>query len=384
MPDERSPGASLILEGVTLDYGPERALSDVSLQIEPGELVTLLGPSGSGKTSTLNVVAGFARPTAGHVVVNGRAIEHVRPHKRNIGIVFQHYALFPHMSAFDNVAFPLRRRGKKGSELARRVHEALDLVSLHGQEKSYPSQLSGGQQQRVALARALVSEPSLLLMDEPLGALDRALRESLQDEIRRLQRELQITCVYVTHDQDEALALSTRIAVFRNGKIQQVGSPEQLYEAPTSLFVADFLGDSTQIRGRVIRGGEVATIDASQVVVSASNPHGLDAGAEGVIVVRPEIMRVVPRSVPESSDSNSVTARVIDVTYLGGQCRIEVERANGDRGIVRAASGSGASLAADALVRLEWSAEQSVLLAPDQPSVRRGSREPEMQGVSYG
>ena len=233
-----------MLDGLFKRYGEAVALDGISLVVEPGEFVSLLGPSGSGKTTTLNLIAGFAKPTAGDILMDGRPIAELPPHRRDIGVVFQHYALFPQLTASENVAFPLRRRRVPKPEIRERVTSALEMVELEGLEDRHPRELSGGQQQRVALARAIVFNPRVLLMDEPLGALDRKLRDSLQRQIKRLHQELGITFVYVTHDQDEAMSLSERVAVFNNGRIEQIGTPVELYEQPNSRFVAEFLGES--------------------------------------------------------------------------------------------------------------------------------------------
>lgn len=224
-------------------YGQTTAVADVSLTIEPSEFVTLLGASGSGKTTTLMMVAGFESPSTGDIFIDGKLITHSRPHQRGLGVVFQHYALFPHMTIFDNLAFPLRVRSMRRKDIVRHVGRALELVHLSGYESRYPSQLSGGQQQRIAVARALIYDPPVLLMDEPLGALDRKLRAQLQLEIKRIQRDLGITILYVTHDQEEALTMSDRIGIMRNGKLIQIGTPTEIYDEPADEFVAEFIGD---------------------------------------------------------------------------------------------------------------------------------------------
>src|SRR5262249_30604158 len=246
-----SHGAEVKLVGLSRDYGEVVAVRDLNLTIAPGEFLTLLGPSGSGKTTTLMMVAGFVHPTAGDIFLDGRSVVAVAPHRRNLGIVFQSYALFPHMSVFDNVAFPLRMRHVAPQELRRRVEEALALVHLGPMGARRIQQLSGGQQQRVALARALVFRPPVLLMDEPLGALDRKLREQMQLEIKRIQHTLGLTVLYVTHDQEEALILSDRIAIMHDGVLHQVGTPAEVYERPTTAVVADFVGESNMLRGVV-------------------------------------------------------------------------------------------------------------------------------------
>ncbi|WP_084143461.1 ABC transporter ATP-binding protein [Amycolatopsis taiwanensis] len=329
------------------------AVDDVALTIEAGEFMTLLGPSGSGKTTTLNMIAGFEDVTAGQILLGDADIARVPPHRRNLGVVFQNYALFPHMTAADNVAFPLKQRKVGKREIARRVAEALDLVRLGEHGSRLPSQLSGGQQQRVALARAVVFEPRALLLDEPLGALDKKLRESLQLEIARLHKELGITFVFVTHDQEEALALSDRIAVFRDGHIEQVGTPAELYEKPASHFVATFLGDSNVFSGhardglldtgwcRLRAGGEVLT-----------GPVAL--------VVRPESLRIGP---PADPGANVLSATVTDVIYQGAFRRILVEFDGGFGGQIRdGAAGPAAPVTIGQRIEVHWPAEAGVLV----------------------
>jgi putative spermidine/putrescine transport system ATP-binding protein len=316
-------GVGLELTGLRKTYKDSVALDGIDLSIAPGEFMTLLGPSGSGKTTTLNMVAGFVEPDAGQISMGGTALVGVPPHKRDIGVVFQHYALFPHMRVDANVGFPLRQRGVSKSETARAVGEMLDVVGLAHLARRYPRELSGGQQQRVALARALVFKPRLLLLDEPLGALDKRLRESLQLEIKRIHRELGVTFVFVTHDQEEALALSDRIAVFNSGRIEQVGSAEALYERPRSLFVAEFLGDSNVLRGRVRHsaGGRVE-LDCGDTRVVASGD--VREGAEAALVLRPEgVVALSPGDQP-AAGSTIVDGTVEDVVYLGGRRRLVV------------------------------------------------------------
>src|SRR5690606_37379639 len=238
-------GTGITLRNVTKDFGQARpAVDDVSLVVEPGEFMTLLGPSGSGKTTTLNLIAGFESLTSGTIEIDGVDVGSLPAHKRDLGMLFQNYALFPHMTVAQNIAYPLRARRLPRDEIARLVAEVVALVQLEGREHDHPAQLSGGQQQRVALARAIVFSPKALLLDEPLSALDRNLRGALQGEIRRIHQEVGSTFVFVTHDQEEAMSLSDRIALFRDGRIEQIGTPEQLYGAPESLFTARFLGDS--------------------------------------------------------------------------------------------------------------------------------------------
>lgn len=312
-------GTRIRLEGVSKDYGHAiRAVDNISLTIEPGEFMTLLGPSGSGKTTTLNLIAGFDTLSAGTIALNGEDVGMLPPHRRNLGMLFQNYALFPHMTVAQNVAYPLRERRVAKEDIARRVAAVLELVHLVGRDDNYPSQLSGGQQQRVALARAIVFDPKALLLDEPLGALDRNLRSALQTQIRRIHREVGSTFVFVTHDQEEAMNLSDRIALFNNGRIEQVGSPEQLYRAPESLFTARFLGDSNvfdvgdSATDRQVRWEEETwAVDPRTV---SDHPGVLSRSA---IVVRPEDVGIARDTSSVPAGVNSVSATLRDVEYMG-------------------------------------------------------------------
>ncbi len=312
-------GTRIRLADVTKQYGNAApAVDRISLTIEPGEFMTLLGPSGSGKTTTLNLIAGFETLTSGTIALNGTDVGSLPPHKRNLGMLFQNYALFPHLTVAQNIAYPLRERKVPKAEIAQRVAAVLELVQLPGRDGDYPSQLSGGQQQRVALARAIVFNPAALLLDEPLGALDRNLRGALQTEIRRIHREVGSTFVFVTHDQEEAMNLSDRIALFNSGQIEQVGSPEQLYRRPDTLFTARFLGDSNvfdlsdaSIGARVGWEGESWAVDPATV---ADHP-GVNAHA--AVVVRPEDVRITLDAAHVPAGSNTVRATVRDLEYMG-------------------------------------------------------------------
>ncbi|WP_217634996.1 ABC transporter ATP-binding protein [Plantibacter sp. MMLR14_011] len=312
-------GTQIRLSGVTKDYGLAiPAVDDISLTIQPGEFMTLLGPSGSGKTTTLNLIAGFETLTAGTIDLDGTDVGSLPPHKRNLGMLFQNYALFPHMTVAQNVGYPLRERKLPKAEITRRVAEVLELVQLPGRDGNYPSQLSGGQQQRVALARAIVFNPAALLLDEPLGALDRNLRGALQMEIRRIHREVGSTFVFVTHDQEEAMNLSDRIALFNSGRIEQVGSPERLYREPDTLFTATFLGDSNvfDLGGSAFGPeagweGNTWSIDPTTV---ADHPG---VGVHGAVVVRPEDVRITQDAAAVPVGSNTVQAVVRDLEYMG-------------------------------------------------------------------
>lgn len=271
------------------------AIDNVSLDIAPGEFMTFLGPSGSGKTTLLSIIAGFISLNSGSVEIDGQDITNLKPHKRGLGVVFQQYALFPHMTVLQNVAYPLKQRGLPRNEIEKKVRQALTLVQLGDFAERFPKQLSGGQQQRVALARAVVYEPRALLLDEPLGALDKKLRDQLQKEIARMHRELGMTFVFVTHDQEEALTLSDRIAVFNNGRIAQVGTPTELYRNPNSLFVATFLGESNLFDG---------------------------ADKETKIMVRPECVELMPGNLVCPDDHGSRAATITDITFAGNHFKV--------------------------------------------------------------
>lgn len=316
-------GAEVSLRGLKKQFGTFTAVDDVDLTIPAGEFAALLGPSGSGKTTTLNLIAGFESPDGGQINFDGRDVSGVPTHKRDIGMVFQSYALFPHMTVFDNVQFPLRMRAKlSSSESRRQVMEALEIVRLGNLADRYPKQLSGGQQQRVAMARAIISRPRLLLMDEPLGALDKNLRGQLQDEIRRLHRQLGTTFIYVTHDQEEALAMATTLIVMKGGKLAQVGSPSEVYEQPSNAFIAEFLGGANLLPGTVVSTGT----DLHQVkldggdVVTLGNGVPSKVGAECQVLVRPEVVRIDRPT--EGTPFNSVETRVIDTAYQGDSVRV--------------------------------------------------------------
>ena len=317
------PGADLALAGIRKSYGPVQVLHGLDLQVRPGELLTLLGPSGSGKTTLLKVVAGFEPLDAGSVTLGGRDVAAVRPARRNIGMVFQNYALFPHMTVRGNVAFPLEMRGRPRAEILRRVEEVLALVTLGALADRYPRQLSGGQQQRVALARAVVFEPLLLLLDEPFGALDRKLREAMQLEVRALQRRLGLTTIFITHDQDEALVMSDRIAVMNAGRIEQLGTPSEIYDRPATAFAAGFVGESNVYPGVVGLGGEVRLDNGLVLDLAATLPPGTRIGA----MIRPERL--------DGTDGTVLDGVVEDVAYLGVSWKYRLRLANGAEMLVR-------------------------------------------------
>ncbi|ROO83423.1 spermidine/putrescine transport system ATP-binding protein [Actinocorallia herbida] len=305
-----------------------RAVKGVDMRIEEGEFFSLLGPSGCGKTTTMRMIAGFDEPTSGEVRLHGKDVTGVPPNKRDVNMVFQSYALFPHMTVADNVAFGLRRKGVAKAEAAGRVGEMLEIVGLAGREKRRPAELSGGQQQRVALARALVNDPRALLLDEPLAALDLKLRQSMQVELKRIQREVGITFVFVTHDQGEALTMSDRIAVMNDGRVEQLGSPREIYEHPGSKFVAGFIGTSNLLSGTVteLRDG-VAVIglgDAERIVVPAGDAV---MGADLELTVRPE--KIDMRVEEPGADRSRLRGTVTEVVYLGTSTNYNVRTSLG-------------------------------------------------------
>ena len=295
---------------------------DLDLELQRGEFLTLLGPSGSGKTTCLMMLAGFEPATQGDIRISGVSVAGLPPDKRGIGVVFQNYALFPHMTVGANLSFPLEVRGLNAHQRQRRVAQALDLVRLAGLEDRRPNQLSGGQQQRVAIARALVFEPELVLMDEPLGALDRRLREQLQFEIRRIQRQLGVTVLYVTHDQQEAMAMSDRVAVFQAGRIEQVASPEVLYEEPQRPFVASFIGENNLLKGRIVaveRG--ICQVEVGDERIQAAHIAELPPGSETLVAIRPERVNIAPLSMRYSNEFNAYAE---DIAFLGDHLRVRL------------------------------------------------------------
>ena len=324
----------IAIREVAKRFGPVVAVDHVSLDVLDGELFTLLGPSGCGKTTLLRLVAGFHRPDAGRIRFDERDVTDLPPHARNIGMVFQNYALWPHMTVFQNVAFGLRLRRLRGAELEARVAEGLRTVNLSGLGARYPGQLSGGQQQRVALARALVLSPDILLLDEPLSNLDAKIRVQVRAEIRTLQQELGITTVYVTHDQEEALSLSDRVAVMRDGRVLQLGPPRELYERPRTRFVADFVGTNNLVPGRVV--GVVAdaiVVETPLGQFRARPPLGEGTAGVGrpcVLAIRPENVTVGPPGAsPSSGTGNRCLGRIALAAYLGNTLRYDVEAAGG-------------------------------------------------------
>ena len=350
--------ASAVLElaGVRKRYDSLVAVDDLDLALEAGEFLTLLGPSGSGKTTTLMMVAGLQQPDAGSIRLNGVSVASLPPYRRDVGMVFQNYALFPHMTVRRNVAFPLEMRGTPAAEIARLVDEALALVKLPDHGERLPKQLSGGQQQRVALARAMVYRPALLLMDEPLGALDRKLREQLQLEIKRVHRERRISVLYVTHDQEEALTMSDRIAVFNKGRIEQIGTPEELYDRPATRFVASFIGDTNLLAGRVLGvAGGICEIETATGRIAASARTPLEAGAAVFVAVRPE--RVV--LAPVQAAGGGLEGVIIEQVFLGTSRKYVVRLADGTELVVLRPISDPPFEQAAPTVRVSWPPEKA-------------------------
>jgi spermidine/putrescine transport system ATP-binding protein len=334
-------------------FGGILAVDGVSLDVRPGEFFSLLGPSGCGKTTTLRMIGGFELPTAGRIFLRERDITNEPPDKRPVNMVFQHYALFPHLDVGENVGFGLRRRKVERREIERRVSEALELVRLDGYERRRPTQLSGGQQQRVALARALVNRPNVLLLDEPLGALDLKLRRQLQIELKRIQSEVGITFVYVTHDQEEALTMSDRIAVMHAGRIEQLGTPEELYERPATRFVADFIGSTNLLRGVVNPDGSIR-LSSGEIAQAAHD--GLTSGTEVEISLRPESIELVPVEAV-----GAIRGEVEQAAYLGTNLTYQVRTAGG---LVLSVltSKAGVRLPVGSEVAVTWPSSEALVL----------------------
>jgi putative spermidine/putrescine transport system ATP-binding protein len=366
----RTRSTTVRLNELTKRYGAQLAVDALSLTIEPGTMLALLGPSGCGKTTCLRMIAGLVQPTSGEIFVDGKRITATPVHKRNIGMLFQNYALFPHMSVAENVAFGLEARRLPRAETMTRVAGALRLVRLDGYADRMPAQLSGGQQQRVALARCLVVEPSLLLLDEPLGALDKSLRESMQVELRALQQRLGITTIMVTHDQDEALTLADQVAIMRGGKLEQLGSPAEVYQAPASRFVAGFIGVSNFFRGRVDRrdgpSGRVTT-ETGPILTVADCPPGRD---EVTVALRPEAVIIEPAAPADAP--NCVLGTVEQVVYRGFISHIYLRLDNGETLVAfqsnRPGSEGGAPPGPGSRVLARWAAASNRVVHDEAPA----------------
>jgi spermidine/putrescine transport system ATP-binding protein len=359
------------LERVTKQFHDVTAVDDLSLEINRGEFFSLLGPSGCGKTTTLRMIGGFELPTAGLIRLGENDVTSLPPYKRDVNTVFQNYALFPHLTVFENVAFGLRRRRVNAADVARQVGEMLELVELPGYERRKPNQLSGGQQQRVALARALINHPRVLLLDEPLGALDLKLRKAMQIELKRIQTEVGVTFVYVTHDQEEAMTMSDRIAVMHAGRIEQLGAPEELYERPQTAFVAGFLGVSNLLDGEVAgRTAESVSVRLSDGTLLQAPAGGLNGAREVRVGVRPEKLRVVAMSEGEVAGAdgslNTLSGTVLDASYVGVHTQYLVQTTAGQHVTVYAqnleTSGARERLANGQSVRLTWRPQHTFVI----------------------
>ena len=351
----------LCLRNLSKSYdGKSNAVDDVSIDIARGEFITFLGPSGSGKTTTLLMIAGFEQPTAGTIELGGHDLTRQKPYERNIGMVFQNYALFPHMTAAKNVIFPLRMRGFPRADMQARAAKMLDLVGLARFADRHPRELSGGQQQRVALARALVFNPDVLLLDEPLGALDKNLREQMQVEIKRIHREVGITMIYVTHDQTEAMTMSDRIAVFSTGRIEQVGSPLEVYHRPVNRFVGEFIGDSNFFAGRVdpARPGmvELAGIGPVRIAGQAALPAG-----EVDVMIRPERLRLLAAG--ETTGADNTFEMTLDDTINYGDSILALGKTHGLPLRARLIGGAAEMLQPGAVLKLAWSPADAHVIA---------------------
>jgi spermidine/putrescine transport system ATP-binding protein len=368
------PSPVIEIDHVTKRFGSYCAVEDADFSIAAGEFFSMLGPSGCGKTTTLRMIAGFETPTEGAIRLEGTDVSRVPPYKRNVNTVFQHYALFPHMNVFDNIAFGPRSRKLDKAETKRRVGELLEVVRLSDLAQRKPAQLSGGQQQRVALARALVNYPSALLLDEPLGALDLKLRQVMQLELKRIQREVGITFVYVTHDQEEALTMSDRIAVMSNGKVEQIGDPTEIYHHPSSVFVAGFIGQANLWSG-TSKGtdGDLAVVDTLGTTIRSASEQSFAADSEVTVMVRPESVHV---SVDAPADrSAAVEAKVSDLVFQGPVIRLALTAADGHDIIAHIGGSSGLPMLhpGDA-VWASWSPDASRVLPHAEPP-------PEAKGV---
>lgn len=350
--------SNVVLQEISKSYGDCKVLDKVSLRVEPGEFMTLLGASGSGKTTLLNVIAGMVEPDTGSVLINGADMTEVEPRKRGLGMVFQSYALVPHMSVADNIAFPLKIRRLSSGEIERRVKQILKTVQMEHLAARKPKELSGGQQQRVAIARCLVYEPPVILMDEPLGALDKKLRDQLQREIRRIHQETGVTIIYVTHDQEEALFLSDRICLMRAGRIEQLGTPHELYFNPSNAFVADFLGESNLLPC-TLRSPDTAALDGGQTIRVAPGPARSAAEARQQMMIRPD--RLIFLDGPNPG-LNTLKGRVEEMAFIGEVTRYSI-RVGDARIVLKARPTQRPAPVVGSDVCIGWAPEDALMLA---------------------
>ncbi|MER9363219.1 ABC transporter ATP-binding protein [Mesorhizobium sp. M0500] len=348
------------LKQISKTYGTVTALHPTDLDVEQGEFLTLLGPSGSGKTTLLNLIAGATAPTTGVIHLDGRDITRMPPRERGIGMVFQNYALMPHMTVFENVAYPLRARRQHTNVIHAKVTEALERVGLRGFEHRKPRQLSGGQQQRVGIARCIVYSPAIIMMDEPLGALDKNLRDQMQVEIKRLHKDLGTTIIYVTHDQEEALNMSDRICLMSMGKIAQLGTPDELYFQPRNRFVAEFIGESNLFIGRMNDGGRMVIAGNQSIAVPSGR---CTQGSELLVMVRPEKVRISTIEEPVANGDSALTGEIVSTSFIGGMTRVTAHTDNGLTITAKMVSSSARSRPEPgSRVRLCWSSSDTVVL----------------------
>ena len=361
MSDPKPTDAMIVFDGVSKRYGGATALHPTDLTVRRGEFLSLLGPSGSGKSTILNIIAGSIAPSSGRILLDGADVSTVPPRERKLGMVFQNYALLPHLNVYDNVAFPLRIRGVGNAEIREKVGNALERVGLTGYEKRKPREMSGGQQQRVGIARCIVYSPSVILMDEPLGALDKKLRDQLQGEIKRLHRDLGTTLVYVTHDQEEALNLSDRVCLMNGGRIAQLGTPDELYFEPCNEFVADFVGESNLFSATVRdpQSVEVPGLGVLQV----RNTSGFRAGDPVKVLVRPEKVDVAGLPSEHAARLNQCQGTVAQISFVGGMTRFEVRLPQGQTVLVKGISDRAADrVGVGSPMALQWAAANTVLI----------------------
>lgn len=360
---------AVVLDAVTKRYGDQVAVDALSLTIQPGEFISLLGPSGCGKTTTLRMIAGFEQPDEGDISVSGTSVRGVPPYRRDVNTVFQAYALFPHLSVAENVAYGLQQRRTPKSEIREKVTQALDLVQMRRFGDRKPTQLSGGQQQRIALARALVNRPAVLLLDEPLGALDRQLREEMQLELKLLQSRLGITFVFVTHDQGEALSMSDRIAIMRAGRIEQLADADTVYARPASAYVAAFVGQQNFFRGAVTEGG--AAVDSPHALVRGAEAR-LQAATQGEAAVRPEYIKVEADTGAAVADANAARGHLIGVSHLGDTMQYLVQLGEDQSLIVRRPTPDAPALQVGDAVVCTWAAHHVLLFPADEAALEGG------------